>query len=110
MKSFVDGSIFDFGVDSSDRTLEDTDASWILIENCVDVLCLPERILLEPDLERGVEDGDEWNVLLTGALGDGEDVGLVLGGNELGRPRGMLLEELFDECVWLVEGGKGLKD
>ena len=65
---------------------------------------------LEPNFERGIEDGDERNGLLTGTLRDGEEVSLALCGNELGRSCGVLLEEFLDECVWLVEGGKRLKD
>jgi hypothetical protein len=47
---------------------------------------------------------------LTGTLSDGEEVSLVLGGNKLGRSRGILLEELLDKFVRLVEGSKRLKD
>ena len=41
--------VFDFGVSNGNGTLEDTDTLWILIENCVDILCLPQRILRGED-------------------------------------------------------------
>jgi hypothetical protein len=62
----------------SDRALKDTNTFGVLIENGLDILGLPERILsnkcvstdmrgynrtrylLEPDFEVGVEDGSGW--------------------------------------------------
>jgi hypothetical protein len=41
----LDRLVLDFGMGNRNGTLEDTDALWILIENGVDVLCLPQRIL-----------------------------------------------------------------
>ena len=66
--------------------------------------------LLEPNFERGVEDGNERNGLLTRTLSYREEVGLVLSGDELSRPCGILLEKLLDEYMRLVERGKRLKN
>jgi len=43
--------------------------------------------LLKPNFERGVEDGNERDRLLTGTLSNSKEVSLVFGGNELGCPR-----------------------
>ena len=66
--------------------------------------------LFEPNFERGVEDRDERDGLLAGTLSNREEVSLVLCGNELGRSCRIFLKELLDERMWLVEGGKRLKD
>ena len=41
----LDRFVLDLGMGSRNRTLEDTNALWILVENCIDVLRLPQRIL-----------------------------------------------------------------
>jgi len=41
----LDRFVPDLGMGSGYRTLEDTNTLWILVETCIDVLCLPQRIL-----------------------------------------------------------------
>ena len=66
--------------------------------------------LLEPNFKRGIEDGNKRNGLLTRALSNRKEVSLVLSGNELSCSCGILLEKLFDEGMWLIEGGERLKN
>jgi len=66
--------------------------------------------LLEPNFERGIEDGNERNGLLTRTLSNHEEVSLVLSGDEVGHPCGILLKKLLDECMRLIERGKRLKN
>ena len=119
-KELLDRLVLNLRVLNSDGTLEDTDALRVLVEDRIDVLSGPERVLvttlgnvvyitrfasylLEPDLEAGVEHGNERSGLLTGALGDGEEVGLVLSCQELLGRCGVRLEELLDELGGLVK-------
>ena len=37
----LDRFVLDLGMGSRNRTLEDTNALWVLVENCINVLCLP---------------------------------------------------------------------
>ena len=37
----LDRLVLDLGMSGRNGTLEDTNALWVLVENCVDVLCLP---------------------------------------------------------------------
>jgi len=37
--------VLDLGIGSRNRTLEDTNTLWVLVENCINTLCLPQRIL-----------------------------------------------------------------
>jgi hypothetical protein len=46
-ESGLDWLILDFGVGNCNGTLKNTDTLWVLIENGVDVLRLPQRILRE---------------------------------------------------------------
>lgn len=66
--------------------------------------------LLEPDLEASIQDGDKRHRLLTRALRDRKEVGLVLSSKELLGSMRVGLEELLDECRWLVENGVRLDD
>jgi hypothetical protein len=66
--------------------------------------------LLEPDLERSVENGDEGNGLLGGSLGDVEEESLVLGGEKLVSSGGVVLEERVGKLDRLVERGERLKE
>jgi hypothetical protein len=61
-------------VADGDRTLEDGDTLRVLVEDGVDILGGPERILLEPELELLVEDADVRHRLLTGSAVDHEEV------------------------------------
>jgi hypothetical protein len=44
-KHVLDRFILDLGMCDRNRTLKNTNALWILVENCINVLCLPQRIL-----------------------------------------------------------------
>ena len=115
-KHVIGSPVLDFRMGSHNRTLEDKNLLGILVENCVDILYsklvshhnVRRRIsnLLEPNFKRSVEDGNEWNGLLTWTLSNREEVSLVLSGNELGRSSGVLLERLLGEYAWLVEGSE----
>jgi hypothetical protein len=59
--------------------------------------------LLEPDLERGIQDRDERHRLLTRTLADGKEVCLVLCANELLGGQWVRLEELGYKRRGLVE-------
>lgn len=66
--------------------------------------------LLEPDLKRGVEDGDEGDGLLARALRDVEEEGLVLSGEELLLGGRVGREEGLDVRERVIERGERLKD
>jgi len=66
--------------------------------------------LLEPNLEVGVENGDERNGLLARSLSDVEEEGLVLGGEKLLLCGRVDSEEEVDEEDGIVEGRERLKD
>jgi hypothetical protein len=69
-----------------------------------------EPHLLEPDLERRVENGDEGDGLLSGSLGDVEEECLVLRREELLLGRRVDAEEEVDKQNGVVERGEALED
>jgi hypothetical protein len=73
----LDGLVLDFRGLSGNGALQNADTLWILLGNALDILRLPKGILLEPDLETCVEDGDERNRFLTTALRDREETCFV---------------------------------
>ncbi|GFZ49402.1 hypothetical protein JCM24511_07522 [Saitozyma sp. JCM 24511] len=109
-KEVLDGLIGNSRVLDGDGTLEDTYTLRVLVKDGIDVLGGPERVLLEPDLERVVKDRDEWHGLLAGALADGEEERLVLGSDELGLGAGVRLEERVDGGEGVVESRERLDE
>lgn len=61
------------------------------------------------DAKVGVEDGDEGNGLLSGALRQSQEVGDVLGREDLGLGVGVAREEAFEEGRGVIELGERLQ-
>ncbi|KAH0356649.1 beta subunit of fatty acid synthase, partial [Aureobasidium melanogenum] len=67
----------------SHRTLENTGSANVLADNSGKVFGLPERILLEEELEAAIEGRHEWHRLLATALAELDEVLNILGVDEL---------------------------
>lgn len=105
----LDGFVNNSSVLDGHGTLEDTDPLGVLVEDGLNVLGGPERVLLEPNLKVVVEDRDERNGLLAGSLTDGKEEGLVLGSDKLSLGSRVSVEERLDSRQGLVEVGEGLE-
>jgi len=94
---------------ASHGTLQDADALRVLVENRIEVLSLPQRILLEPRLEVLVEDWDERHRLLTRSLAQREEERDILRSKQDRRRIGVFRKEAVKESSrLLVQHGIGL--
>ena len=105
VKNLLDRLVNLGGVLDGHGTLEDTGSANILANNGCEILRLPERILLEEELEAGIESRDEWHRLLTAALAELDEVLNILGVDELLVGFRVGGKELVHNCERLVHLG-----
>ncbi|KAF3401859.1 hypothetical protein F1880_009718 [Penicillium rolfsii] len=86
-------------------TLQNAGAADVLVNNSLQVLTLPERVLLEEVLEILVEDRDERNGLLTTALAKQQEMLNILGVDQLLGSLGVRSQNRVHSGVRSVELG-----
>ena len=110
VEDILDGFVHLGGVTDSGWSLKNAGALHILVNDCGQILGLPERILLEPDLKVLVENGDKRHGLLSTTVHQEQEVTNVLSGQELGLGQGVGVNELLRELEGDIELGEGLND
>lgn len=110
VENVLDGLVDLGSVADSSGSLENTGTLDILVNNGSQVLGLPERILLKPNLKVLVEDGDEGDGLLATAVHEKKEVSDIFSGEELGLGQGVGVDELLSKLEGDIQLGVGLND
>ncbi|TFA99144.1 hypothetical protein CCMA1212_009009 [Trichoderma ghanense] len=103
VKNVLDGLINDGGELGSSRALENAGSANVLANDCIEVLRLPQGVLLEVELKVLVESRDESDGLLARAQAENEEVLDVLCVDDLVLGLGVGGKDSVNSAVGLLE-------